>query len=125
MVSIGGVDLLLGSDMDLILVNDDLRYAVGLANIIQWVKTVLSIEKGELVQHRTIGMPLSIGLSLADFNAQDVVNAIRTQLTQSSMFSRIDKVSVKQNGSAVSIDLSALVAGTTAPLPLSYSMALN
>ena len=124
MVSIGGVDLLLGTDNDLVLVDGELRYAIGLANIVQWVKTTLIIQKGELIQHRELGLPLSIGLSLADFSAQDVMNAIKKQLSQDSMFSRIDKVSVVQNGNAVSISVNAVVAGTSQPLPLNYGMKL-
>jgi hypothetical protein len=124
MVSIGGVDLMLGADLDLVLVDGELRYAVGLANIVQWVRGVLSIEKGELLQHKDLGMPLSIGLSLADFNAKDVVTAIRKQLSQDSTFSRIDRIKVVQNGPGVSIDISAVVAGTTQPLPLNYGMKL-
>jgi hypothetical protein len=125
MVSIGGVDLLLGTDLDLVLVDGDLRYAIGLANIVQWVRSILSIEKGELIQHKELGLPLSIGLSLADFSAQDILNAIKKQLSQDSTFSRIDKISVVQKGSGVSIDISALVAGTSQPLPLNYGMTLS
>jgi hypothetical protein len=125
MVSIGGVDLMLGPDLDLVLVDNELRYSVGLANIVQWVRSVLSIEKGELLQHKDLGMPLSIGMSLADFNAQDVVTAIRKQLSQDSTFSRIDKIVVTQNGPGVSIDISALVSGTSVPLPLSFGMRLS
>ena len=125
MVSIGGVDLLLGADNDLALVDAEIRYAIGLANIVQWVKIVLAIQQGELVQHKSIGLPLSIGLSLADFSAQDVLNAIRKQLTQDSMFSSIDKISVVQNGPGVNISINAVVAGTSQPLPLNYAMALS
>ena len=125
MVSVGGVDLLLGSDLDLVLVDGDLRYAIGLANIVQWVKSTISIEKGELIQHRDIGMPLSIGLSLADFSAAATVAAIRKQLSQDSTFSRVDRIVVNQNGNAVSIDISAVVAGTSRPLPLSYGLDLS
>jgi hypothetical protein len=92
---------------------------------VQWVRGVLSIEKGELLQHKDLGMPLSIGLSLADFNAKDVVTAIRKQLSQDSTFSRIDRIKVVQNGPGVSIDISAVVAGTTQPLPLNYGLSLN
>jgi hypothetical protein len=124
MVSIGGVDLLLGPNLDLVLVDGDLRYSIGLANIVQWVKSTLSINKSELIQHPDIGMPLSIGLSLADFSAAATVAAIRKQLSQDSTFSRIDRIVVNQNGNAVSIDISAVVAGTSRPLPLSYGLNL-
>jgi hypothetical protein len=125
MVSIGGVDLLLGQNDDLVLVDGDLRYAIGLANIVQWVKIVMSIEKGELPHHKEIGLPLSVGLSLADFSAQDLLTAVKQQLTQDSTFSRIDKISVVQKGNAVSIDIGAVVAGTSQPLPLNYGMKLS
>jgi hypothetical protein len=125
MVSIGGVDLLLGADNDFALVDGELRYAVGLANIVQWVRTIMLMHQGELLQHKTIGLPLSIGLSLADFAAQDVVDAIKSQLSQDRTFSRIDKIQVVQNGAAVDISIQALVAGTSAPLPLSYGMKLS
>jgi hypothetical protein len=125
MTSVGGVDLLLAQDLDLVLVDGDLRYAIGLQNIIQWVKSTLSINKSELIQHPDIGMPLSIGLSLADFSAASTVAAIRKQLSQDSTFSRVDRIAVNQNGNAVSIDISAVVAGTSRPLPLSYGLDLS
>jgi hypothetical protein len=125
MVSVGGVDLMLGPDLDLVLLDDELRYSVGLSNIVQWVRGVLSIEKGELLQHKDLGIPLSVGLSLADFNAKDVVSAIRKQLSQDSTFSRIDRIKVVQNGPGVSIDISAVVAGTSQPLPLNYGMKIS
>ena len=124
MVSIGGVDLLLGTDNDFVLVDGELRYAIGLANIVQWVRTILLMQQGELIQHKTIGLPLSIGLSLADFSAQDILNAIKAQLKQDSTFSRIDKVTVVQNGAAVEIGIQAVVRGTSSPLPLNYGMKL-
>ena len=125
MVSIGGVDFLLGGDNDLVLVDGDLRYAIGLANIVQWVKTVFSIEKGELIQHKELGVPLSIGLSLADFSAQDTLNTIKAQLSSDPMFSRIDKISVIQKGPAVDIQIQAVVAGTSYPMPLNYGLKLS
>ena len=125
MVNIGGVDLLLDNTNDLVLVNNDLRYAIGLANIIQWIKYVFMIKKGELLQHRDIGLPLSIGLSLADFKATDVVSSIKETLSQDSTFSRVDYINVNQNGPSVSIKIGVVIAGTAMTLPLTYTLNLQ
>lgn len=124
MVSVGGIDVLADNDNNLVLIDGDLRFATGLANIVQWVRLILSYEQGELLQHPKIGLPLSIGLSLADFSAQEVVTAIKNQLGQDPLFSRIDRVAVVQKGAAVDIKINAVVTGTAAPLPLNYGIAL-
>jgi hypothetical protein len=89
------------------------------------VRLVLSYEQGELLQHPSVGLPLSVGLTLADFNAQDVVRVLKDQLSADPLFSRIDRVKVTQKGPTVDIKIDAVVAGTAAPLPLQYGMQLS
>jgi hypothetical protein len=124
MVGICGVDVLLDSAGDLVVSNGDIIIVSGINNVMQWVSTVFGIKQGELLQHPSVGLPIEVGMSLADFSAQDLLKAIKKMLQNDATFSRIDKIKVTQREGVASIDISAVVTGTFQPLPLSYKMPL-
>jgi hypothetical protein len=123
MVVAGGVDLLLDSNKDLVITPDgDCRLAVGLKNIIQNLEIALSVEQGKLYLHQGFGLPIKVGTSTADINTQSVLSAVKELFLSDPAFVRVDGVRIKKNGAALSIDASAVVEGTTAPLPLSFGI---
>lgn len=124
MVGICGVDVLLDSAGDLVVVNGDSIIVSGINNVIQWVSSVLGMKQGELLQHPSVGLPIEVGTSLSDFSAQDLLKAIKKMLQNDATFSRIDKIKVVQKAGVATIDISAIVTGTFQPLPLSYKMPL-
>ena len=85
----------------------------------------MTIRQGELIQHKDLGLPLSVGLSLSEFNASDLATAIKEMLKKDRTFSDIKYVKIKQDGAYVSIKISVSVAGTQSTLPLSYEMRLS
>ena len=122
---VGCVDWLVGAGGDFVLSGGDLKLVSGLASIVQWVKGVLSIRKNELLQHPDVGLDIAIGSSLADFDAKQLVESVRSMLTGSSLFSQIDKIQVVQKAAGSTISISATPAGTSKPLPLTYGVNLN
>lgn len=123
MVAAGGVDLLLDSNKDLVITPDgDCKLATGLSNIIQNLEIALSVEQGKLYLHPGFGLPIKVGASTADINTQSVLSAVKELFLSDSTFIRVDGVRIKKNGPVLSIDASAVVEGTTAPLPLSFGL---
>ena len=123
MVAAGGVDLLLDSSGDLVITPDgDCRYATGLRNIIQNLEIALSVQQGKLYLHPGFGLPIKVGTSTADVNTQSVLSAVKEMFLSDPTFVRVDGVRIKKNGAALSIDASAVVEGTTVPLPLSFGI---
>ena len=123
MVVAGGVDLLLDSKKDLILTSEgDSPYAKGLTNIIQGVEIAFAVPQGKLLLHRGFGLPVRVGQSMADTDAKSIVKAVKNMLSSDGTFSSVGRVTVTNRGNVSSIDASAVVAGTRAPLPLSFGV---
>lgn len=123
MVVSGGVDLLLDSNKDLILTQDgDSRLSVGLSNIIQNLEIAFGIKQGKLLLHPGFGMPLDIGTSSADVDVRSVVSSIKKMLETDPTFSKVGKITVSKDSSGVSIKASAVVAGSSTYLPISFGL---
>jgi hypothetical protein len=125
MTGVGGVDILLDSNNDIVMENGDIKLVSGMSNIVQWVRILLGLQKTELLQHPSLGLGLEVGMSLADFDPEITLKGIKEMLSQDSTFSSIDKIKIVQNGANASIDIGATVTGTTQPLPLSYGVRLG
>lgn len=123
MVLAGGVDLLLDSNKDLIITQDgDSRLASGLTNIIQNAEIALSIKQGQLLLHRGFGLPVAVGDSSADVDVNSAASSIKKMFSNDPTFSRVGRVTINKNGPTVSIQASAVVAGTKSFLPLSFAI---
>jgi hypothetical protein len=123
MVMAGGVDLLLDSNKDLIFTEDgDSRLASGLTNIVQNIEIAFSVRQGKLLLHRGFGLPLAVGDSTADVSVGSVVSAVKKMFSNDPTFSKVGQISVKKNGPSLSINASAVVAGSKSFLPLSFGL---
>lgn len=123
LVAVGGIDLQLDLNNDLVVGADgDARYVAGLANIIQWTRVVLSVPLGQLQLHPSFGIAVRIGDSTADVEASVLANSVRNSLIKHGVFSSIDKIQVNKNGPTASIDAVASVYGYLQPIPVSYQM---
>lgn len=119
LVRVGGIDLLLTSTNDLAITPDgDVKLAVGLTNIVQKVKIALSVPQGSLFRHPEYGLPIKIGESTADLDANSLLAAARAVLNGDPSFSDVRSVSVTKKGPGVSIGMSVGIAGTTQYLPV-------
>lgn len=121
MLAVGGVDLLLTSENDIIITPDgDVRLAIGLANIIQNTRIALSVKRGTLLHHSAFGFPMAVGDSTADVNPSEVLSAVRRMFSEDPGFSRIDAVQVVKTGGVMKINAAFTVRGTEQPVPVSY-----
>lgn len=123
MVVVGGVDLLLDSDRNLVITPDgDCKYAVGLTNIIQSAEIAFSVPRGKLLLHPNFGLLVQVGSSMADVSAASVLNAVKEMFASDPSFASVSSVSINQREAALSIDASVVVVGSSAPLPLSFGI---
>jgi hypothetical protein len=123
MVAVGGVDLLLDSNNDLVITPDgSTRLAIGLTNIIQHTRIALDVKKGTLLNHSNFGLDQDVGMSSADFDPKKVVSAVRRMLSEDPAYTSVNVVQVSQNGPVAKVAISVNVAGTSKPVPISYEV---
>ncbi len=123
LVQVGGIDLLLDSNNDLVITPDGGgRLAVGLTNIIQKVKLALTTPQGQLLHHPSYGFPVQPGSSTADNSAASILKACQTLLQGDPTFGPVQKVQVVKNGPSVTITLSVPISGTTKVIPVTVNI---
>ena len=118
-IAVGGIDLLLTPANDLIVTPDgDTRWAVGLTNIIQKVRLALSVVQGTLNRHPSYGLPIEVGMSLADLSAADVVAAAEGMFAGDPTFTGIKAASINVTGPLAALSIAVEVAGTNQIIPI-------
>jgi hypothetical protein len=123
MIAVGGVDLLLDSDNDLVITPDgDTRWSTGLANIIQDTRIQIGTKKGSLLQHQSFGLAVDVGMSTAEADLRSISAEIKKSLAANPDFSRVDAVEIRKNGPSMDINISVVVSGTERPVPISYGV---
>lgn len=118
LVRVGGVSILLDSSNDIVIVGNQTRYAVGLTNIVQKAKIALSTPKGSLINHPGYGLPVKVGQSTADVNANDVLQSIQQMFSEDPTFTNVSAVSVIKNGPTVAITANVEIAGINQSIPI-------
>lgn len=117
--NIGGVDLLLTSDNDLVQTPDgDNRYAVGLTAIVQTARLALSTPLGSLFRHKNYGLAIKPGTSIADMSAQDLLTSTRDLFRDDPTFSGVNSAAINVSGPVVSIAIGAGLNGVSQVIPL-------
>lgn len=117
--NIGGVDLLLTSTNDIVQTPDgDNRFAVGLNAIVQSARLALSTPLGSLYRHKTYGLNVKPGTSLADISAQDLLKAAQDLFKDDPTFSGVEAAAVTIAGPVTSIAISVGLNGISQPIPL-------
>jgi len=123
MVRIGGVDLLLTPQGDLVITPDgDTRLAVGLTNLIQEARLSVSTPLGSLLHHPEFGLGIAAGTSIADLNAKDLLAAAKNLFSTNPKFTGVESASVLLNGPMAQIALTVGIAGTNSFLPLTFEV---
>jgi hypothetical protein len=118
-IAVGGIDLLLTPANDLVITPDgDSRWAVGLTNIVQKVRLALSVVQGTLNRHPSYGLPLEVGMSLADLSAADVVKAAEGMFAGDPTFTGIKAASINVTGPSAALSIAVEVAGTNQVIPV-------
>jgi hypothetical protein len=119
----GGVDLALSSNNDIIVTEEgDTPWAVGLSNILQRLRILVSTPRGSLLQHPDVGIQIPVGSSTADLDAQGLLAATRDVLAQDSDFSRVDFAAVQKYGPIARQIIHVGVNGVEQLLPVSFDV---
>jgi hypothetical protein len=123
LLQVGGTDLLLTNSMDLAIdPGGDVKIAYGLQNIIQTIKLALATPQGSLLHHPEYGLPITIGESLADMNANNLAQALQNLFSGDPTFTSVSNVSVNVNAPGASISLTVNIAGVQDTVPLSFNI---
>lgn len=119
----GGFDLLLTEDGDLAITPDgDCLLAVGLQNVIQSARTRISVRQGDLNRHPQYGLPIRVGESTADMDAQTLLNAVKNLFRDDPSIQGVKAISVKKAGATTSIAMQLQVTGISEFVPVSFSL---
>lgn len=123
MVAVGGVDFLTDNHNNLIVTpQGDNAWAVGLTNILQSLRSELSVRRGSLLRHPDYGLPVVVGNSTAETNPRQILEAIRKMVSNNGSISRVDAIRISKNGPAMTIDALVVVKGTEKPVPIRYGV---
>lgn len=123
LLAVGGVDLLLTATNDLAITPDgDCRLAVGLANIIQTARIRLSVTQGSLNRHPSFGLPIKIGMSIADLDATALLKAVENLFNDDPTFTGVTSASVSIAGPATTIGFTLQVRGQSQLIPVTMNV---
>lgn len=124
-IAAGGVDVLLDNNNDLVITPDgDNRFAIGLTNIIQRVRTMLSVTQGTLNQHAGYGLPIEPGVSVADINPSTLAQSIKNMFSKEPGF-LVSNIRVNINPPYAEISFNLAVPGVSQNIPVFYNLNLS
>ena len=95
---------------------------MGLTNIIQNVRIALSVKRGQLLGHEGFGLPIEVGANTSEFDAKEVLDAVRRMLASDPSFSQVQTIQVLKNGPTAQINVAVEVAGTEKSVPVSFKV---
>lgn len=120
LIAVGGVDLLLTPQNDLVVTPDgDTRWSVGLTNIVQQVRLALATRAGTLLHHPEYGIPLEAGQSVADLSASDVIARCQSMFAGNPTFAGVVAAKMDVAGPIARLSMAVAVAGTNQVIPIS------
>lgn len=123
LISVGGVDLLLDQNNDLIITPDGgTMWAVGMVNIVQKVRLAVQTKIGTLMQHPSYGLPLSVGTSIADYSADEVKSAVEGLFANDPTFAGVVGAQVQINGPVTQLQMGVEVSGAQMVIPISMNV---
>ena len=124
LLGVGGVDLLLDQNLDLVITPDgNIPWAQGLANITQNVGILLHLRQGDLLDHPSAGLNPGIGISTADLDPGTYIDAVRKMLSQDPSFDRVVGVQISRSGNSARINIGAQIAGSTQNVAVGFDIA--
>lgn len=122
LINAGGVGLLLDNNNDLVITpQGETRLAIGLQNVIQMVRIMLSVRKGTLNQHPDFGLPLEVGQSLSEISAKEIAKAVKDMFNSIPAWDCRD-VTVEITGPSCRIGFNLMVPGTAQLIPVFFSV---
>ena len=119
LVRVGGIDLLLTTNGDLVITPDgDSRLAAGLTNIVQDIRLVLGTPRGALLGHPDYGIGLRAGTSTADLTAKDVLRNLQQFFQEDDRFTGLQSASVRKFAGSLQVQMTIGVRGVSKFIPV-------
>ena len=122
-IAAGGVDLLLTQDGDLAITPDgDCKLALGVANIIQRIRTAMATPRGALLHHPEYGLGVYPGISTADADAKEVKAQLEAMFRSDPAFAGVSDVLIQKSGPTLRISMSISIAGASQIIPVTVDI---
>lgn len=116
-----GVDLKVDSNFDLVLTaSGDLELIAGAQNLAQGTILKLSYERGELIKYPTIGAGILPGKKFP--SVADIKDGIVNSLMQDARIQRIDDLSLRREGPALSLTFNIKIKNVDIPVPVKIKL---
>jgi hypothetical protein len=123
LLSSGGVDFLLDDNLDLIVTSDgSTRLAVGLQNLTQHIRILLSLVKGGLIRHPSLGLTIEVGTTIAETSAKELAKNLREMFSDDPAIEAISSVSVLIAGGSAKLAMSVKAYGASQLIPISVDL---
>lgn len=123
-LQVGGVDGALTDSLDIqINSSGDWPYIQGTQNLVQWARLALSTSIGSWLTYPHFGIDVSVGESLADMSAADIISSIKNTFIYNSAFNGVASALVNVQGPVTSIVLDLSIKGVDSTIPVSFQVA--
>ncbi len=123
LVGLSKVDWLLADNGDL--ARDafgDFRLSGGLNNIIQPLRIMFSTAQGKNLAHPNFGAQVPYGTNIADTNAKQIYNQIRSAVLADPRYGSILRLTLNLKGNTLTINMAVTVANGNGVLPLTFNV---
>ena len=120
---ISKIDWMLTDDGD-IAINQlgDFRLSNGLNNLVQALKIKVRTKKGTLMRHLDFGLGIEHGISIADIEAGDLIEAMNKMIEDDPRFSAIDRIDIRLFGATLAIDMAVTIANGSGVVPITFEI---
>lgn len=122
LLRVGGVDLLLDQQGDLVLNEGGAVYCYGMGNIIQAIRIALSTVRGSLVRHPEFGVGIEPGQSVADFDASLLRQHIQGLFVDDPAILGVEGVRVRLEGGRVALEMEIRLNGIDQSMPIALQL---
>lgn len=120
---ISKIDFLLDDNGDLAVDQfGDFRLANGLTNLVQALKLKVRTKQGSLLRHLDFGLGLQHGISVADIENGEIINALNKMVEDDPRFSAIERIDIVLDGATLAIDMAVRIANGTGVVPITFEL---
>lgn len=120
---ISKIDFLLDDNGDLAIDQfGNFRLANGLTNLVQALKLKVRTRQGSLLRHLDFGLGLEHGISVADIENGEVINALNQMIQDDPRFSSINRIDIRLNGPTLAIDMAVTIANGSGVVPITFDL---
>lgn len=123
LMKLSKVDWLLTDSNDVALnALGEIRYSVGLTNLIQALKLKIQTKRQSLLRHLDYGLGLQHGISVADIDNGEIIKSFNQMIAADGRFEGIDRIQISLEGAVLRVNLSVRIASNSGVLPISFNV---